>query len=74
VEPLKIVKVHDGVSAPEGPTDPDEVLRQRAQAQARRELGDEDPTLAMLRSLGGSHKARIQARAEEIMAELRVPF
>jgi hypothetical protein len=71
VELLKIVKVHGGVSAPEGPRDPDAVLRQRAQAQARHELGDEDPTLAMLRSLGGGHEAHIQARAEEIMAELQ---
>jgi hypothetical protein len=74
VELLKIVKVHGGVGAPEGPTDPDAVLRQRAQAQARRELGDEDPTLAMLRSLGGSYEARVQGRAEEIMAELRPTF
>ena len=74
VELLKIVKIHGGVGAPEGPTDPEAVLRQRAQAQARCELGDEDPTLAMLRSLGGSYEARIQARAEEIMEELREPF
>jgi len=58
VELLKIVKVHGEVRAPEGPTDPEMVLRQRAQAQARSELGDEDPSLAMLRSLGGSHEAR----------------
>jgi hypothetical protein len=74
VELLKIVKVHGAVNAPEGATEPEAVLRQRALAQARRELGDEDPTLAMLRSLGGGHEARIHARAEEIMAELRVPF
>jgi hypothetical protein len=74
VELLKIVKVHGEVGAPEGATNPEAVLRQRAQAQARSELGDEDPTLAMLRSLGGSHEARIQARAEEILADLRQTF
>jgi hypothetical protein len=74
VELLKIVKVHGEVSAPEGPTDPEMVLRQHAQAQARCELGDEDPTLTMLRSLGTTHEARIQARTEEIMVELRRTF
>jgi hypothetical protein len=74
LELLKIVKVHGEVRAPEGRMAPDMVLRQWALAQARRELGDEYPTLVMLRSLGGSHEAHIQARAEEIIADLRPTF
>jgi hypothetical protein len=50
------------------------VLRQRVQAQAQHELGDEDPAPATLRSLGGAHETRIQTSAEEIMAELRQTF
>jgi hypothetical protein len=40
---LKAVKLYGEIGAPEGPTNPDAILRARTEAQARRELGDESP-------------------------------
>jgi hypothetical protein len=51
IELLEIVKLHSEVRPPEGPTDPDAILQERAQAQAGRELGDESPLQAALHGL-----------------------
>ena len=74
VELLKIVKLHGEVRPSEGPTNPEAVLQQRARAQARRELGDENSRQVALRRLDDGHDDRIKARAEKLQTELRQPF
>jgi hypothetical protein len=66
VEVLKIVKLHGVVRPPERPTDPEAVLQHCAEAQARRELGDDSPLQMALRGLDGGHHDRFKARAAEL--------
>jgi hypothetical protein len=72
IEVLKIVGLYGAVGAPSGPTSPDVIIRETAEAQATREgllphnLHDLLPRLE-----GNPARAR---RVEALTAELRVPY
>lgn len=70
VELLKACKLYGEVGAPTGHTDPDAILWAKADALARRELGDKDPLERMM----DEHGERIRKRTEAIMDELREDF
>jgi hypothetical protein len=71
-EVLKIVGLYGAVGAPSGPTDPEVIIRDTAEAQATREGLLTRPLKEMLINLD-QNPARVQ-RVEELMAEIRATY
>jgi len=72
IEVLKIVGLYGAVGAPSGPTDPEVIIRDTAEAQATRE-GLSTHHLKDLLSKLDQNPARVQ-RIEELRAELRATY
>jgi hypothetical protein len=69
---LKIVGLHGAVGAPAGPTDPDVIIREMAEAQATREGLFDHKLQDLLRKLDGN-PARAQ-RIDALTADLRARY
>jgi hypothetical protein len=72
IEVLKIVGLYGAVGAPSGPTDPEGIIRDTAEAQATREGLLTHPLKEMLIKLD-QNPARVQ-RIEQLTVELRAKY
>jgi Homeodomain-like domain len=68
IELLKAVKLYGEVGAPQGPSDPDVIIRQQAEAQVNREGVAKNALLAMAENLDTT---AYRTRLAEVEAELR---